>query len=139
MTALYEISMHNMAGRIDSLRYASRPAVLIENQQQASEVAYVKLRYKPVESDQSRLLTFPVKQVQVKDELDLTSNNFRFASAVAAFGQKLRGGKYLDGYTYQDIKKLAQQSRGLDKHGLRSNFLQLVGLAETLDMKISSR
>ncbi len=139
VTALYEVSMHASSGRIDPLRYAGQPDIHIDSQQQSSELAYVKLRYKTLESNQSSLLTFPVKLENVKDKLDQTSHNFRFASAVAAFGQKLRGGKYLDHYTYQDIRQLAQQSRGQDKHGLRSNFLQLVGLTETLDMKVSSR
>lgn len=48
-----------------------------------------------------------------------------FASAVAAFGQKLRGDKYLGAFSYADIRRLAG-----DQHGyLREEFLKLTGLA----------
>ena len=60
-------------------------------------------------------------------------DSFNFAAAVAAFGQKLRGGTYLENFSYNDIAELARQSRGNDPHGYRSEFMQLVGLAETLD------
>ena len=60
-------------------------------------------------------------------------DSFNFAAAVAAFGQKLRGGTYLENFSYDDISELARQSRGNDPHGYRGEFLQLVGLAETLD------
>jgi Ca-activated chloride channel family protein len=51
---------------------------------------------------------------------------------VAAFGQKLRGGKYLEDFGYADIEHLARASRGDDPHGYRSEFMQLVKLAGTL-------
>mgnify|MGYP001818576326 CR=1 FL=1 len=60
-------------------------------------------------------------------------DSFNFAAAVAAFGQKLRGGTYLEDFSYDDIEELARQSRGDDPHGYRSEFMQLVSLAQTLD------
>ncbi len=60
-------------------------------------------------------------------------DSFNFAAAVAAFGQKLRGGTFLEDFSYTDIAELARQSRGDDPHGYRSEFMQLVSLAETLD------
>jgi Ca-activated chloride channel family protein len=60
-------------------------------------------------------------------------DSFNFAAAVAAFGQKLRGGTYLESFSYDDISALARQSRGSDAHGYRGEFLQLVSLAKTLD------
>jgi Ca-activated chloride channel family protein len=61
------------------------------------------------------------------------SNSLNFAASVAAFGQKLRGGKFLESFSYDDIEQLARQSRGNDLHGYRSEFMQLVKLAGTLD------
>jgi Ca-activated chloride channel family protein len=52
---------------------------------------------------------------------------------VAAFGQKLRGGDHIGEYSYAEIKTLAQQSRGQDRNGHRSAFLQLVALADALN------
>ncbi|NOR19019.1 MAG: DUF3520 domain-containing protein, partial [Xanthomonadales bacterium] len=60
-------------------------------------------------------------------------DSFNFAAAVAAFGQKLRGGQYLENFSYNDIAALARQSRGTDNHGYRSEFMQLVNLAGSLD------
>ena len=60
-------------------------------------------------------------------------DSFNFAAAVAAYGQKLRGGTYLENFSYDDIEKLARQSRGNDPHGYRNEFMQLVSLAQTLD------
>jgi len=69
----------------------------------------------------------------MKKQLANTSEDYRFASAVAAYAQKLRGGKHLGEYSYQQIEKLAAAARGQDTHGLRSNFLQMVGLTKALD------
>ncbi len=61
------------------------------------------------------------------------SDSFNFAASVAAFGQKLRGGTWLENYSYDDIESLARHSRGNDPNGYRSEFMQLVNLAKTLD------
>jgi Ca-activated chloride channel family protein len=57
---------------------------------------------------------------------------------VAAYAQKLRGGKYLGNYNYQQIESLAATSRGEDPHGLRSNFLQMVGLTRSLNTQVKA-
>ena len=54
------------------------------------------------------------------------------AAAVAAFADALRGGKYLDGYGYAQIAKLANDARGDDADGYRAGFVQLVKLADGL-------
>jgi Ca-activated chloride channel family protein len=57
----------------------------------------------------------------------------RFATAVAAFGQKLRGDTQLSEFSYQDAIKLATDAKGEDKHGYRAEFIQLMRLAENLE------
>lgn len=49
-----------------------------------------------------------------------------FASAVAAFGQKLRDDKYLGSFSYADIRRLAGTQQGY----LREEFLKLTSLAD---------
>ena len=137
--ALYEINMDVNSSSMDPLRYAANDGIKTKAINHSDELAFVKLRYKPIDSDKSNLLTYPVNKADIINALQDTSENYRFASAVAAFAQKLRGGKYLDDYTYQDIKDLGRQSRGQDQHGLRSNFVQLVGLTQALDNKVASR
>ena len=55
----------------------------------------------------------------------------RFAAAVAAFGQLLRGGHYTGGYSYDDVAALARGARGEDPFGYRAEFVSLVRLAES--------
>ena len=132
VTALYEIVLADSdARRVDELRYgAARPDAL-EQRRADAELAFLKLRYKlPGESD-SRLLERAIRLGEEKP-LAQADADFRFAAAVAAFGQKLRGGKYLNDFGYADIRNLALQARGADRHGYRGEFLQLVTLAETL-------
>ena len=50
-----------------------------------------------------------------------------FATAVAAFGQKLRGNTYLGRYGFTDIRGLAGDARGYS----REEFVKLVQLAGT--------
>jgi len=69
----------------------------------------------------------------VTENISQASNNFRFSASVAAFAQKLRGGKYLHDFNYNDILQLARQSKGDDTFGYRSEFIQLIALAQQLD------
>jgi len=55
----------------------------------------------------------------------------RFAIAVAAFGQKLKGDTRLDrDYDWSAIRTLAQGARGDDPFGIRAEFVQLTRAAE---------
>ena len=51
---------------------------------------------------------------------------------MAAFADALRGGKYLDGFDYERIARLAHGARGNDVDGYRAGFVQLVRLAKGL-------
>ena len=57
----------------------------------------------------------------------------RFATAVAAIGQKLRGDIAVDDYSYKDAIKLAKGARGEDENGYRNEFVQLIRLIDSLD------
>ena len=131
VTALYEITLTGSAGqRIDNLRYQVPSArAPVAN---SEELAYVRLRYKQPDQDNSQLLEHGVMKSDIQTQLNRTSERFRFAAAVAAFGQQLRGGKYMENFDYDDILALARQSRGNDNNGYRGEFIQLVALAKTL-------
>jgi len=113
---------------IDPLRYAEKAAV---NQGSSRELAFVRLRYKAPGGNKSRLIEQPV-QVSSIAALDEAGDEFRFAAAVAAFGQLLKGGAYVDGYDYTDVVELAVGARGADPFGYRGEFLGLVRLADSL-------
>jgi len=59
------------------------------------------------------------------------SERLAWAASVAAFGQHLRGGQYLEGFGLGDIQALAQSARGEDPFGYRAEFIQLLRLAES--------
>ena len=132
VTALYEISLTGSNGqRLPSRRYQSdstnneRSSTAFSN-----ELAHLRIRYKLPNESVSKLIQSPVMDSGINAR---GGDSFNFAAAVAAFGQKLRGGTYLENFSYDDIENLARQSRGNDSNGYRSEFMQLVSLAETLD------
>jgi Ca-activated chloride channel family protein len=125
VTAIYEITPKgSAAARIDPLRYADKAA----STKAGNELAFLRLRYKlPGQSD-SRLIERPIP-VQAAAK---ASERLRYAAAVAAFADALRGGKYLEGYGYTQIAQLAGGARGTDADGYRAGFVQLVKLAAGL-------
>ena len=131
VTALYEVTLQSSTHRnVDSLRYGreSLPA-----QSYSDEIAFLRLRYKKPGGTTSQLLEKIIGKSHVQESIESTSDNFRFAASVAAFGQTLRGGKYLNDFSYSDIRELARNARGKDDFGYRGEFLQLIGVAESLD------
>jgi Ca-activated chloride channel family protein len=135
VTALYEISLTGSPGqRLSQRRYAALPGSHSAPEEPGSvfshELAHLRIRYKRPGIDSSELIETPVLEDGTGRH---GSDSFNFAAAVAAFGQKLRGGDFLEDFGYDDIARLARTSRGTDPHGYRSEFMQLVELAATLD------
>ena len=129
VTALYEIALVNSKGQqIEPLRYQTEKQPVGNR----DEIAFLRIRYKDPEADTSKLLEWPVGVSEIIDDAAKTSETFRFSAAVAAFAQKLRGGKYLNDFTYSDINALARSSRGGDRFGYRGEFISLVNLAKSL-------
>jgi len=126
VTALYELTLVGSDARlVDPLRYGEPQR---RADAQTGEALFVRLRYKQPDGNRSRLIEQPVDWPA--DEP--ASDELRFAAAVAAFGQLLRGGEYLGDYDYEDVLKLAAGSRGDDPQGYRGEFLGLVKLADSL-------
>ena len=65
------------------------------------------------------------------DGLAQASNDSRFAAAVAAFGQLLKGGRYTGAFSYDDVIALARSAKGEDEFGHRAEFVNLVRAAKT--------
>jgi len=127
VTAIYELTMTNANNKqIDPLRYQQ----VSKKQSVSSEVAMIKLRYKQPNSAHSKLIT---KIVGLDSLTQPATSDFKFASAVAAFGQRLQDAKYLNNYSYQNIVDLANQNKGHDNYGYRHEFIQLVRTAAVLN------
>ncbi|EDN67702.1 von Willebrand factor type A domain protein [Beggiatoa sp. PS] len=132
VTALYEMALVGSGGqRLESLRYSQNQDVPKSNDNQNNELAFLRLRYKAPNSDTSQLLEWPMMRQDILETVD-TNERFRFAAAVAAFGQQLRGGKYLEQFSYDNILNLARDARGNDPFGYRGELIKLVNLAKSL-------
>ena len=124
VTALYEIVPEGAKGWLEPLRYAPAPAA----EGNAAELAMLRVRYKPAAGGSSRLIEHPINSTQ-----QAASNDLRFAAAVAAFAQQLKGdGRYTGTMSLKDTATLARSARGDDPYGLRNEFVQLVELAQSL-------
>ncbi len=133
VTALYELVLgdSNKKGekRVDDLKYQHvSPNKDLQNN---GEYLTVKLRYKKPDENTSQLLSLVV--TERNENLSKASTDLRFAAAVAQFSMLLNNSKYKGGMTYKSTKAMALAARGTDEFGYRSEFIQLVGLAEALD------
>jgi Ca-activated chloride channel family protein len=131
VTALYEVVPYGQKFEnpgVDALKY--QQPVKPSEMANSNELMTVKLRYKEPAQDQSKLLS--VSLADSKGRLDGASDNFKFASAVAAFGMLLRDSKYKADASYNKVIELARASVGSDPQGYRSEFIQLVETARTL-------
>lgn len=137
VTAIYEITPVGSENKlVDPLRYGESTQSKTDNSQimeQQSEYGFLKLRYKLPNEDNSKLIQTPIQIADSTDSIDSTSTETRFATSVAAFGQLLRGGKYLESFGYDDVIELAQNAKGKDIYGYRAEFINLVRLAQTAE------
>lgn len=126
VTALYEVvpvgaDSNVPIGTVDSLRYQRAQAEPVGAF--GDEMMNVKIRYKLPDGDQSRLLAHPVR---VPEGRAATSNDFRFAAAVASFGMVLRESEHRGRASVQQVLSLARGARGPDAEGYRAEFIRMV-------------
>ncbi|MEP0645082.1 von Willebrand factor type A domain-containing protein, partial [Parasphingorhabdus sp.] len=105
VTALYEIMPTKAAGWLPERRYPANRVVEWQPDFNG-EMANVKLRYKLPEESKSRLITRQISADGLSNARQ-PRGDMAFAVAVAAFGQKLRGDKYLGDYGFQNIGRLS--------------------------------
>ena len=130
VTALYEVTpVGSDAERIAPLRYGKEEAAPSAGHD--DEVATVAIRYKLPDSKTSAEIVRHVTEADAFEGVADAPEDVRFAAAVAAFGQLLRGGRYTEDYGYDDVIAAAQAARGEDPFGYRAEFLSLARLAES--------
>lgn len=135
VTALYEIIpagiKNDFTVSVDPLKYQAIPRPIAPFTQ---EVLTVKLRYKEPKGDVSRLmeqrLENGVKTIQE------ASQDLRFAASVAEFGMLLGNSAFKQECTYEDALRLAQNAKGDDKEGYRSEFIELIKLAGSMNAQV---
>jgi Ca-activated chloride channel family protein len=131
VTAFYEVVPQGLelgGAGVDPLKYQQRPVT--PEASATGEMLTLKLRYKQPNSDTSQLLTFPVRDSSTR--IEEASQDFRFAASVAAFGMVLRNSQHKGSASLDMVRSMAEQSIGPDTGGYRSEFLQLIIMAQSL-------
>ncbi|NNT72192.1 DUF3520 domain-containing protein [Flavobacterium sp. IMCC34852] len=125
VTALYEIiptdAKSDFFVDTDELKYSKvEPSKTKFN----DELATIKFRYKKPDGAKS------IEMVQVIDNkvntIDNASSGFKFSTAVAWFGLKLRDSKLVTNKSSAAIKKLAKAGLAYDEDGYKAEFIRLV-------------
>jgi Ca-activated chloride channel family protein len=138
VTALYEVVPYGQKFEnpgVDPLKY--QQPVKPSEMANSNELMTVKLRYKEPTRNDSKLVSVSLADSGAR--LNAASANFKFASAVAAFGMLLRDSKYKADASYNKVLELARASVGADPQGYRSEFIQLVETARTLSSHRAAR
>jgi Ca-activated chloride channel homolog len=128
VTAIYEITPVGGRTFTEPLRYQQGAAPASAT----GELAFLRIRYKLPGEDNSRLIERPITSRDYVANINAAPEYARFATAVAGYGQLLRGDAYLDrAYGWDDVINLAQLARGRDEFGWRAEFVQLARSAQT--------
>ncbi|QCX38481.1 DUF3520 domain-containing protein [Aureibaculum algae] len=126
VTALYEIIPKGKTSKflkeIGDLKYSDNTS----KDKFKDELVTIKFRYKKPKGTKSIEMVHVVKDNTI--EFDNASNDLRFASAVALFGMKLRASQISKEISLDDIIKIAENAKGKDKFGYRSEFTRLVDM-----------
>ena len=133
VTALYEVIPigvnSSFLEKVDKLRYQKdKNSVTVIAK--SGEIMNIKLRYKKPAGNVSSLIEHPV--MDNNTSLENTSDNFRFAAAVAEFGLVLRNSTFKSDASFTQVIGLAKKARGEDKEGYRKEFIKLVSSAGSI-------
>ena len=133
VTAIYEIvpvGVKLPTPKVDALKYQKTKISDATKSNFSNEIMTVKLRYKEPDGKVSKLITFPLKDSDKK--FASTSDDFKFAAAVAEFGMLLRNSQYKGTATYDQALELAQSGIRNDKFGYKKEFILLLKKAKKL-------
>ena len=130
VTAIYEVTPVGGDTLIGPSRYEAAAA---GESDFGEEYAFLKIRYKLPDQETSTLMTTPITLTLESALTDAGSRTHeaRFATAVAGFGQLLKGGTYTGSFGYDDVIELALTAKGEDRFGYRAEFVNLVRLARS--------
>lgn len=125
VTAFYEVIpvgvKNDYVGKVDDLKY-QKVEKIVAKPTGSNEWLTVKLRYKSPDKDASKKIELPF----VDKKGNSVSSDFRFASAVAMFGQLFRDSDFKGEATYDKVIALAKQGLNNDEQGYRREFVRLV-------------
>lgn len=123
VTALYEVIPAGAKGWVGERRYDANKGKAASGL--ADEAAFVQLRYKLPGASRSKLLQYRLPATALETRR-LPQGDFAFATAVAAYGQKLRGDALLADFGWDQVVRLAGNQRDF----WRQEFVELARTAE---------
>lgn len=134
VTALYEIVPAGVEvpgdGKVDELKYqgkaAPSPAAAA-----SGELLTVKVRYKAPDGKTSKLMSHPVA-AQADWAKRVTSEDFRWAAAIASMGMLLRDSAHRGNLSWKEVRAMAAGAVGKDVDGYRAQALELIDAASRL-------
>jgi Ca-activated chloride channel family protein len=134
VTALYQIvpvgkEIGIEGGSVDGLKYQKPPQ--LTDAASGDELMTVKLRYKKPDGVKSKLIEYPIADPGLS--FAQASEDFKFASSVASFGMLLRDSQFKGNATYASVLEIADGAKGPDKHGYRTEFIDLVKTAKQIN------
>jgi|GEM_PF-2744658 len=148
VTAIYEIVTSDQADKTDSastepttLKYQTKAfsnetksPVRVDSKlteaASSGELLTLAMRYKQPDSNTSKRIEFALANEAVR--FDQASDDFRFATSVAAYGMLLRRSEHAANATMEMVEETAAGSMGPDVQGYRAEFIDLVRKAKTL-------
>ncbi len=133
VTALYEVVPGDAAEPsplLDDLKYQKGkelPKLAKRNLVDSPEMLTVKLAYKQPEATKETESTyFDTVVIDSDKNWEQSSDDFKFASGMALFGMLQRQSEHTGQGSYELVRQLADQGRGDDAKGLRTEFSDLV-------------
>lgn len=133
VTALYELVPTGGKTTVEPLRYQKPDGKRSTDSEMKDELAFLRIRYKAPGTKTSILFERPITDRDSFASIDKAPEATRFATAVAAYGQLLRGDPYLDSnWGWTQVIELANGAKGQDEYGWRAEFVQLSRQAQIL-------
>ncbi|MGX1930411.1 YfbK domain-containing protein [Flagellimonas sp. 2504JD4-2] len=126
VTALYEIIPVNIENEFTKDHIPLKYSDLKIRDEFSDELLTVKLRYKKPNENKSNQIVHVVSNRE-----KILSGDFSFASAVALFGMQVRKSRYSNETDIDDVIELAENGKGIDINGYRSEFIRLVRAYES--------
>lgn len=127
VTALYEIIPTGVQSDFipDALKYSKTKTDEINYN---DELATVKFRYKKPDGEKSIEIIQTINNKSI--DLENSSADLKFSTAVAWFGLKLKESKLIANSSVEKIKKLAKSGLSNDEEGYKSEFIRLIDNAK---------
>ncbi|MFN0205012.1 MAG: von Willebrand factor type A domain-containing protein [Planctomycetota bacterium] len=145
VTALYEIMPAGVTNpavpNINPLKYQTVKTTTVKSNEgpaqtltmtDSKELLTVSIRYKEPDGEKSQLLEFPL--TDSGKTYSQSSEDLKFAAAVASFGMLLRDSQYKGSANWNTVLELAEEALGADPHGYRREFIELARKARSLAM-----